>query len=66
MKRTLLGGAVALLAAGTASAHTDAHHQDVATQIAHWFASPLHSAGTFAAIALVAIAGTIFYRRRKS
>ena len=66
MTRTLLGGAIALLTAGNAAAHTGAHQQDVATQIAHWFASPVHSAGTFIAAALAIGAAVVLYRRRKS
>ena len=63
MTRTLLTGAAALLMAGNASAHTGAHGHSVMTEIAHWLSSPIHSAGTF--IALAALAGAVVYFRRR-
>jgi len=65
MTRTLLTGAAALLMAGTATAHTGAHGQSVMTEIVHWLSSPVHSAGTFIALAAV-IGGIIYIRRRKA
>lgn len=64
MKRTFLTGATALLLAGTANAHTGAHGKSVFTEIAHWLSSPVHSAGTF--IALAALAGAVIYLRHRN
>jgi hypothetical protein len=65
MTRTLLTGAAAVFLAGNASAHTGAHGQSVMTEIAHWLSSPVHSAGTF--IALAALVGAaVYFRRRKA
>lgn len=65
MTRTLLTGAAALMMAGTATAHTGAHGQSVMTEIIHWLSSPVHSAGTFIAIAAV-IGAIVYIRRRKA
>jgi len=65
MTRTLLTGATALMTAGTASAHTGAHGQSFMTEIMHWLSSPVHSAGTFIALAAI-IGGIIYIRRRKA
>lgn len=65
MTRTLLTGATALMLAGTASAHTGAHGQSVMTEIVHWLSSPVHSAGTFIALAAI-VGGVIYIRRRKA
>ena len=64
MTRTLLTGLAALALATPAAAHTGAHTQDVFTQIAHFFASPVHSAGTLIAAAVL-VAGVVYLRRRK-
>jgi len=63
MTRILLTGAAALMTAGTATAHTGAHGQSFMTEIMHWLSSPVHSAGTF--IALAAIIGSVIYIRRR-
>ena len=65
MTRTLLIGAAALLTATPAAAHTGAHSQDVFTQIAHFFSSPVHNAGTLIAAAVL-VAGIVYLRRRKA
>ena len=65
MTRTLLTGSAALALATPAAAHTGAHGQSVFTEIAHWLSSPVHSAGTLLAAAVV-VAGIIYLRRRKA
>ncbi len=65
MTRTLLTGLAAVALAKPAAAHTGAHGQNIFTEIAHWLASPVHSAGAFIA-ASVLIAGVIYLRRRKA
>ena len=65
MTRTLLIGTTALLSSTPAFAHTGAHSQDVFTQIAHFFSSPVHSAGTLMAAAVL-VAGVVYFRRRKA
>ncbi len=65
MTRTLLTGLAALALATPAAAHTGAHGQSVFTEIAHWLSSPVHSAGTLLAAAVV-VAGIIYLRRRKA
>ncbi len=65
MTRTLLTGAAALTMAGTAAAHTGAHGQSVMTEIVHWLSSPVHSAGTFIAVAAI-IGAVTYFRRRKA
>ena len=64
MTRTLLASLGAIALATPAAAHTGAHSQDVFTQIAHFFSSPVHSAGTLIAAAVI-IAGVVYLRRRK-
>ena len=64
MTRTLLTGLAALALATPAAAHTGAHGKSVFTEIMHWLASPVHSAGTFITAAVL-VAGIIYVRRRK-
>ncbi|MEP3655014.1 MAG: hypothetical protein ABJO36_08960 [Litorimonas sp.] len=65
MTRTLLTGLAALAVASPAAAHTGAHGKGVFTEIAHWLASPVHSAGTLIAAAIL-VAGLVYLRRRKA
>ena len=65
MTRTLLTGLAAAAVATPAAAHTGAHSQDVVTQIVHFFSSPVHSAGTLIAAAIL-VAGIVYLRRRKA
>jgi len=65
MTRTLLTGLAALAIAAPAAAHTDAHSHGMMAQIAHFFSSPVHSAGTLIAAAAI-VAGVVYLRRRKA
>lgn len=65
MTRTLLTGLAALTLAAPAVAHTGAHGKSVFTEIIHWLSSPVHSAGTLIAAAVL-IAGVAYLRRRKA
>ncbi len=63
MTRTLFTGLAAAAVATPAAAHTGAHSQDMVTQIVHFFSSPVHSAGTLIAAAIL-ISGIVYLRRR--
>ena len=65
MTRTLLTGLAAFALAAPAAAHTGAHGKSLFTEITHWLASPVHSAGTFIAASIL-IAGVVYLRRRKA
>ena len=65
MTRTLLTGLAAFTLAAPAAAHTGAHGKSVFTEIIHWLSSPVHSAGTLIAAAIL-IAGVTYLRRRKA
>lgn len=63
MKRTLLLGLALSALASPAMAHTGAHADSFVTQIIHWLSSPVHSAGTF--LALAAIGGVAYFIKRR-
>ncbi len=65
MTRTLLTGLAALSLAAPAAAHTGAHGKSVFTEIIHWLSSPVHSAGTLIAAAIL-VASVTYIRRRKA
>jgi hypothetical protein len=65
MTRTLLTGLAALSLAAPAAAHTGAHGKGVFTEIMHWLSSPVHSAGTLIALAVL-VAGVVYLRRRNA